>query len=98
MKSLTIAIDYDETFTADPLLFSEFIQMAKSNGHRCYLVTARRPTHENYEQIDAALDHWKCQMPVVFSSLGSKIEKMKSMGLSVDIWIDDEPEKLVRGH
>lgn len=98
MKQLTIAIDYDDTFTADPLLWSGFINLAKSLGHKLVMITARRDTEENIDQINADLDHWNCQMPVFFSNLGSKIELAKKRGLNIDIWIDDNIHALLNGH
>lgn len=98
MKQLTIAIDFDDTFTADPMLFSELIKHAVARGHKCYIVTARRNTVDNVDLVNAQLDFWQCQCPVVFSNLGSKIAKMKAMDIEVDIWIDDDPRTLVHGH
>ena len=98
MKPLIIAIDFDNTFTAAPLLFSEFIKHAKALGHRCYIVTARRNTVENADIVDGQLDLWDCQCPVIFSNLGSKITEMARRHIKVDIWIDDDPRKLVHGH
>lgn len=97
MKRLTIAIDYDDTFTADPSLWSKFINLAKAN-HRVIMVTARRDTEENNDQINADLDHWGCQIQVFFTSLSSKIKYMKDSGVEVNIWVDDDPRTLVNGH
>lgn len=94
---LTIGIDFDDTFTADPKLWSTFVESAKGAGHRCIMVTARRDTEENSDAINAVLDHWQCQMPIVFSSLGSKLFAVEKLGIKVDIWIDDDPVTLVRG-
>ena len=98
MKQLTIAIDFDDTLTAAPELFSGMVELGKSNGHRFIVVTARRQTEENTDEINAFLDHWGCQMPIVFSSLGSKLHAVEKWGIEVDIWIDDDPTRLVHGH
>ena len=42
-KQLKIAIDYDETFTADIELFSAFIILVKAQGHIAKFVTYRNP-------------------------------------------------------
>lgn len=97
MKQLIIAIDYDDTFTADPGLFSAFVALAKRN-HTVCIVTARRCTDENIEKLNADLDHWDCQMPIFFTSLQSKTEYMKKIGIDVNIWIDDNPHALLNGH
>ena len=98
MTPLTIGMDYDGTFTADPKLWSTFVANAKGAGHRVVMITARRDTEENNDDINAMMDHWGCQMPIVFSSLGSKLYAVEKRGIKIDIWIDDDPEKLVRGH
>lgn len=98
MSDLIIAIDYDDTFTADPWLWSTFIKNAENRGHRILIVTARRDTEENHDELNAVLDHWGCQIPVIFASLGSKLREVEKRGIKVNIWIDDDPEKLVRGH
>lgn len=98
MKQLTFALDFDDTFTADPGLWAMFVAIARSRGHRFYLVTARRATEENLDEIQAALDHYDCQLTIVFSNLGSKIHAVARQGLEIDIWIDDDPASLVSGH
>lgn len=95
---LTFGLDYDDTFTACPKLWSGFVSQARQHGHRFYLMTARRNTIENTEEINAQLSHWGCQMPIVFSSLGSKLFAAEQRGIKIDIWIDDDPKKLVEGH
>ena len=97
-KPICIAIDYDDTFTADPELWSRFIQDAKNRGHRFYCVTARKESIENIELINQSFDQWECQMPVVFSNLSSKVTTMERQGIKIDIWIDDAPLALVHGH
>lgn len=98
MKKLTFALDFDDTFTACPELWSDFVLKSKALGHSWYMVTARRNTEENTETINALLDHWGCQMPIIFSSLASKFDTMRDRGLKVDIWIDDSPHAIVHGH
>lgn len=97
-KPLTFALDFDDTFTACPELWAMFINQAKSLGHTVYIVTARRGTTENADIIRDAMFDACCEVSVVFSSLGSKIHAMERRGIKVDIWIDDDPEKLVKGH
>ena len=98
MKKLTFALDFDDTFTACPDLWADFVRKSKDFGHSWYMVTARRNTEENVETINAQLDHWGCQMPIIFSNLASKFDTMRDRGLKVDIWIDDSPHAIVHGH
>ncbi|MEM1225931.1 MAG: hypothetical protein AAGJ40_09540 [Planctomycetota bacterium] len=98
MKQLTIAMDYDETFTSDPSLWSNFVSNAKEAGHCVIMVTARRETEESVDQINGDLDKWRCQMPIYFTALGSKVQHMDRLGFKVDIWIEDDMMKAVHGH
>lgn len=96
---LTIAIDFDDTLTADPVLWGNFISDARSKGHRVLCVTARRSTEENHQEIQEFCDQWDIRhLPVIFSALGSKLSTMERRGIKVDVWIDDDPARLVNGH
>ena len=41
-KKLTIAIDFDDTYTADTELWGLFLRKAIANGHSVFCVTCRR--------------------------------------------------------
>ena len=94
---LTIAVDYDMTFTAEPFLVSEFSSLIKKCGPRAIMVTARQESEESIDEINAALDHWNCQLPVIFTNRGSKLRHMENLDVKVDIWLDDDPKVLVNG-
>lgn len=97
-RTLTFALDFDDTFTADPELWAAFIRQAKDRGHHFFCVTARRQSESNVDLINAAFDQWQCQMPIIFCNLHSKVTTMEKRGIRVDIWIDDAPFALVHGH
>ena len=94
----TFALDYDDTFTAAPELWSMFVTRAKEMGHRVVLVTARRETDENVETIRASLRAHNCVLPIVCSNMGSKLDAVKKRGIDVSVWIDDRPEKIATGY
>lgn len=96
--SLTFAIDFDDTLTACPELWRRFIADAESNGHRVFLVTARRETEENVEIVREFMKEHGLSLPRLFTNLGSKLKAAELRGIKVDIWIDDNPEALVHGH
>jgi len=96
-ESQLIAIDYDDTFTADMGLWSEFIRLAKKRGHSVVCVTARQESTENVDDMNQWFRHWDCMIPIVFANNGSKVWTMEQRGQSVDIWIDDSPHALVHG-
>lgn len=95
---MNIAIDFDNTLTADATLWVGFVELARKNGHRCYCVTARRDTDENRETVSEWLADNLIALPVFYTSLAPKTGHMESLGIKIDIWIDDDPRTLVNGH
>ena len=94
---MTFAIDFDDTLTADPVLWGSFLLSAKVRGHSVWLVTARRDTDENRDIIDEFLAEHGISLPVLFTNLGSKLAAVERQGIKIDIWIDDDPRSLVNG-
>lgn len=88
---MTIAIDFDDTYTADPVLWDRFIANAKARGHKVIIVTCRCKTDENREvvKVDGCV--------VLFTNLGSKQKFMTEAGCKVDVWIDDDPGCILHG-
>lgn len=85
-----IAIDFDETFTADPDLWKSFISQAIGRGHKVICVTARRDTYERRREVLEALPP---EVPAYFAYDRPKRDYMhKVHGMWPDIWIDDVPE------
>lgn len=93
----TIAIDFDDTITADPLMWRSVIGRMRDRGHKVICVTGRRFNAENKQAIDEYLAECDIELTVFYTNLGSKIRYMESTGLKVDIWIDDNPQALVHG-
>jgi hypothetical protein len=85
-----IALDYDDTFTADKELWTWFVERAKLNGHEVSFVTFRgedaiQPTPEWNDDIkeDAA----ELGIEIVFCN-----RQQKRHHFQADVWIDDMPE------
>jgi hypothetical protein len=84
MTKLLIALDYDNTYTADSVLFDIFVQLARSKGYKVHVVTMR---HESEPiNLNCAVDK------VHYTDRKAKKPYMDAKGLSVDIWIDDRPD------
>ena len=75
-----VALDYDKTYTVDPVLWDAFIVSAQSRGHEVVCVTMRRP--------DQTVT---IPCPVIYTSRRAKVSHMEALGKTVDIWIDDSP-------
>ncbi len=86
---LTFAIDFDDTFSADPKLWREFVKIATGRryGHICILVTNRPEDMGN--DVRAEVGNL---MPIVFAGVWSKRSAAWRAGYFVNIWIDDSPE------
>ena len=84
--SLTIAIDYDATFTADPLLWRQFISDAQRRGHVVICVTARRtpPDFDREPRLPESVR-------VICAGDEFKRDAAAKAGHAVNIWIDDMP-------
>ena len=94
MEQLTIAIDFGDTFTAAPELWTSFINEAMKQGHRVICVSAFPPQNE------WCVQHRVSKLPAgvtVYGSWGNKKRKfMKNIhNINVDIWIDDTPDMIV---
>jgi hypothetical protein len=95
---MLIAIDFDETLTADAALWRMFLEGAAALGHRVVCVTARRDTEDNRATLSEWMESHGIELTTYFTGLGSKVEFMKSRGLDVKIWIEDDPRKCALGH
>lgn len=98
--NLTFALDFDDTLTADPVLWLDFVVRARSLGHKVMIVTCRMDTEENRDVVGSFLDDWgigRLETPVVYTNLGSKLHAVQERGLKIDIWIDDDPACILHG-
>jgi hypothetical protein len=100
MQSLNIALDFDGTFDRDPHLWGGLIENARYGGHQVFIVTCREGTPEDRETIAELLGRGGVdKATVLFTNRRSKVDYMKNVAkIRIDIWIDDDPETLVRGH
>lgn len=81
---MIIALDYDNTYTADQQLWNNFILDAQHRGHVVICVTMRRPD----EPVTVS---WKHSMPVYYTSRKAKKKFIEDLGITPAIWIDDSP-------
>ena len=89
---ISIALDYDDTFTADPDLWRAFIADAVARGHSVVCITARRKTLENQQELAREMPEG---VRVHFSYDEPKADYAKRNGVPVDVWIDDHPGWIV---
>ncbi len=84
---MKIALDYDETFTAAPILWKMFIEFATQYGHDIKFVTYR---DSRYNNDDICADAYDCKIDIIFTN-----GVQKQHVYQADIWIDDSPETVV---
>jgi hypothetical protein len=83
----TIAIDYDGTYTVIPELIDSLIAN-KRDDVRIILATMRYSDEVEPEFLDLGR---RCSQ-VVFTNRKAKKPFLESLGIKVDVWIDDSPD------
>ncbi len=84
---MNLSLDYDNTYTRDPVFWDSFIDSAKRYGHKVYCVTMRTP--EEGEDVRKYLEHQV--EAILFTSRGNKHDYCFKHWISIDVWIDDMP-------
>jgi hypothetical protein len=89
---VNIALDYDETYTADKVMWGSFIGSAQARGHKVTFVTFRpdyRPDLSGYNG-DIREDAKTLGIDIVFTE-----GEQKSACFDADIWIFRPTHRLV---
>lgn len=90
---MIIALDYDNTYTADPEFWNKFILDAEEAGHKVICVTGRSDTEDFARPVMESIGKL-CQ--VVFAGPKWKRDAALAKGWKVDVWIDDMPEMVAK--
>lgn len=84
------AIDFDETFTLNPEMWLKVIELFYSFGINVYIVTYRYDTVTECFDLEY-LKHYDSIKGIVFTGRKGKDAFCKSLGIHIDVWIDDNP-------
>ena len=84
---MMLALDYDDTYTRDPVFWDLVIALAKSRGHSVICATMRYP-HEGAEVWDALGGKVE---DIVFTERKAKHGAVYEAGYMPSVWIDDSP-------
>jgi hypothetical protein len=84
--SLTLAIDFDHTWTADPHGWKAWHDIMVERGHIVLLATGRSGWSD-----DMSRAHLPAEMPIVYCGRDLKEHATRKAGWVVNIWIDDMP-------
>jgi predicted metal-dependent phosphotriesterase family hydrolase len=85
---MKIALDFDQTITRDPELWSKFIELAKQRLHQITIVTFRSNGDGNDDIEAFAEEHG---LNIVYTA-----GVQKASVFDADVWIDDMPEIIPR--
>ena len=85
---MIIGLGWDETYTLDPGFYDFIIDAAIVKGHEIVIVSERRPTVSNAEEVK----HPKAK--VYFTDSQPKKRYMSEQGIKVDVWWESRPEVL----
>lgn len=90
---MLIVLDYDETYTAAPVLWDSFITMSKEHGHIVVCCTMRPSSPYSFNE-DVITDMAQHGVEIVYAAdHADKWEAMQKAGYQPEnaIWIDDRP-------
>lgn len=91
---MNLSLDYDQTYTKDPLLWNWFAQEAMNRGHQVYCISARSVNDMDEPKMTIG------RVIGVENCFGTNLLPKKSFMLNmhkikIDVWIDDTPEMIV---
>lgn len=90
-KSTLFSFDFDNTISRDPQGFLAVMEMLEKRGHQVIVCTAR--LREVYpEDLQFLLDKG---YKVYWSEHKSKDNYLRSIGIKVDVWVDDCPDAVL---
>lgn len=94
---MILSIDYDDTYTRDPLFFNWIAQEAIDRGHDVWCVSARHQSHmiEAEDTIGRVIGSDKC---LGTNGKAKRDTLFKERGVYADVWIDDMPDTVINGY
>ena len=90
MFNKVIAIDYDDVISLNIKAWKQIINIFTSFGATVYIVTYRNST--DFEDMDLTIPNVK---DIIFTNATAKRKYCKSIGIYVNIWIDDMPDSII---
>ena len=98
-RAMTISIDFDRTFAADPALWGEFARKAVADGNTVVMVSRRPETADDRQTVTNTLGDYADAFSQVLLVGGDtlKDDAAKAAGINVDVWVDDAPQTVKRG-
>lgn len=85
---MIIAIDFDETYNRAPVCFGDIIDTLWAWSHTVYIVTYRHQILDPDPLLDLLE---KDGVKIIYTDGKAKDKFCKDLGITVDIWIEDNP-------
>ena len=93
-RAMTISIDFDRTFSADPQMWGEFARKSVSDGNTVVMIS-RRPESDREEVISSLGDYAESFSQVLLVGGDTlKADAAQAAGIAVDVWVDDSPQTI----
>jgi HK97 family phage portal protein len=94
LRAMTVSIDFDRTFAADPQLWGEFARQAVADGNTVVMIS-RRPESDREEVIASLGDYAESFSQVLLVGGDTlKADAADAAGIKVDVWVDDSPQTI----
>ena len=94
MRALTISMDFDRTFAADPQLWGEFARKSVAEGNTVVMIS-RRPEEDRQTVMDTIGQYADAFSQVLLVGGDTlKADAANAAGISVDVWVDDSPQTI----
>jgi len=93
-RALTISMDFDRTFAADPKLWGEFARKSVAEGNTVVMIS-RRPEADR-DEVTKTLGEYAdaFSQVLLIGSEKLKADAAKDAGIKVDVWVDDSPQTI----
>jgi HK97 family phage portal protein len=93
-RAMTISIDFDRTFAADPQLWGEFARKSAAEGNTVVMIS-RRPEEDRQTVMNTVGDYADAFSQVVLVGGDTlKADAAEAAGINVDVWVDDSPQTI----
>ena len=92
---MNIGLDFDDTFTRDPIGWTAVVNLLASRGHSVFLVTWRN--EEEAIEVTCEMDYWQVSVEGIYATdRKAKETFMFSKGIRIDVWVDDNPRAVIQ--
>ena len=92
---MNISIDFDDTYTRDPLMWNDLVYLAKARGHKVYCVTARGESFpDEVTEVLDTIGQLIGQENCIFTDGKQKRQFCLDKNINIHVWIDDMPEAI----